>query len=126
MIPGRHLSLSLPGVVHTVRCCPLCFLPTTTTFPPPPPSPLGNDEQRLRALAKAAESISAGEVISSRLRRTNNWSLGPAANLLMGVVPTTYMRGNRELLGLPSETMNFPRFTVHEGGEGGGATWESE
>ena len=35
---------------------------------------------------------------------------GPAANLLMGVVPTAYMRGSRETF-FPGE-MNFPRFTA--------------
>ncbi|GAX74453.1 hypothetical protein CEUSTIGMA_g1902.t1 [Chlamydomonas eustigma] len=73
----------------------------------------GNDEQRMRALAKAAESISSGDVINSALRRSNNWSLGPAALTLMGIVPATYMRGPRELLGLPNgNEMNFPRFTA--------------
>lgn len=66
----------------------------------------------MRALAKAAESFSAGDVISTSLRRNNNWSLGPAAYILLGVTPSTYMRGPRELLGLPGEMMNFPRFTA--------------
>jgi replication factor C subunit 1 len=67
----------------------------------------------MRALAKAAESISNGDVINSALRRGNNWSLGPAALTLMGIVPATYMRGPRELLGLPNgNEMNFPRFTA--------------
>lgn len=44
---------------------------------------------------------------------------GPAANLLMGVVPTAYMRGSRETF-FPGE-MNFPRFTATLGERVGGA-----
>lgn len=43
---------------------------------------------------------------------------GPAANLLMGVVPTAYMRGSRETF-FPGE-MNFPRFTATLGERVGG------
>ncbi|KAG1679124.1 hypothetical protein FOA52_000479 [Chlamydomonas sp. UWO 241] len=70
----------------------------------------GNDEQRMRALAKSSEAISAGDKISTALRKTNNWSLGPAAYIQMAVVPATYMRGRREIFN-PGE-MNFPRFTA--------------
>jgi hypothetical protein len=38
-----------------------------------------NDVERLRAIAKAADSISLGDTVNSFFRKTNNWSLQPVS-----------------------------------------------
>jgi hypothetical protein len=52
--------------------------------------------QRLRALAKAADAISAGDVVNVSVRRYGNWGLMPFGALLGCVVPAAYMHGPRE------------------------------
>jgi hypothetical protein len=54
--------------------------------------------QRFRCLAKAADAISAGDVVNTSVRRYGNWGLMPFGALMSGVVPATYMRGYRETL----------------------------
>lgn len=53
--------------------------------------------QRLRALVKASDAISIGDMVNCRVRRYNNWGLMPFGALMGSVVPTTYMRGRREI-----------------------------
>jgi replication factor C subunit 1 len=64
------------------------------------PAVTRNDDQRMRALAKAAESFSASDVLMQ------NGSLWPAAYVSC-VTAATYMRGGRECF---QGEMNFPRF----------------
>jgi hypothetical protein len=52
--------------------------------------------QRLRALAKAADAISACDVVNVSVRRYGNWGLMPFGALLGCVVPAAYMHGPRE------------------------------
>jgi hypothetical protein len=53
--------------------------------------------QRLRVLAKAADSISMGDVVNGSVRRYGNWGLMPFGAMMGSVVPSTYMRGKREI-----------------------------
>lgn len=53
--------------------------------------------QRLRALAKAADCISIGDVVNCSVRRYNNWGLMPFGALMGSVMPAIYMRGLREI-----------------------------
>eukprot|EP00798_Chlamydomonas_sp_ICE-L_P025082 gene25082-biopygen19531 len=66
------------------------------------------EEQRMRAVAKSAEAISAGDVINTSVRRYMNWSLMPAFNTLACLVPGAYMRGGRDAF-WPGD--NYSRFT---------------
>lgn len=61
----------------------------------------------MRAIAKAADAISAGDKFNTSIRRYQNWGLMPAQVTVGTVMPATYMRGNRESLH-PGEP-NFPR-----------------
>lgn len=65
--------------------------------------------QRLRAIAKAADAISMGDVVNNALRRTQNWSLMTSAAVIGTLQPCAYMRGMRETFGLYPGEMNFPR-----------------
>ncbi|GLC37764.1 hypothetical protein PLESTB_001474400 [Pleodorina starrii] len=67
---------------------------------------------RLRAIAKAADSISFGDVTNNTLRRSQNWGLMPFAGVMSCLLPAAYMRGPREIFGLYPTEMNFPRFTA--------------
>ncbi|GIL46547.1 hypothetical protein Vafri_3526 [Volvox africanus] len=67
---------------------------------------------RLRAIAKASDSISFGDVVNNTLRRTQNWGLMPFAAVMSSLLPAAYMRGPREIFGLYPTEMNFPRFTA--------------
>lgn len=69
----------------------------------------GDPGQRLRAIAKAADAISQGDVINNALRRNQNWSLMPSSALVSTIQPAAYMRGMRETFGLYPGEMNFPR-----------------
>ena len=74
---------------------------------------IASDEaMRLKAIAKAAASFSAGDVVNTAVRKGQVWSLAPASCFLMGVMPCAYMRGSREPFGLYPGEMNFPRFTA--------------
>ncbi|KXZ52854.1 hypothetical protein GPECTOR_8g236 [Gonium pectorale] len=72
------------------------------------PDPAG----RLRAIAKAADSISSGDVVNNTLRRSQNWGLMPFAAVMSCLLPAAYMRGSREIFGLFPTEQNFPRFTA--------------
>lgn len=52
--------------------------------------------QRLRALAKAADAISVGDVVNQSVRRYGNWGLMPFGGLMGCVVPAAYIHGPRE------------------------------
>ncbi|GAB4817566.1 hypothetical protein N2152v2_004612 [Parachlorella kessleri] len=67
---------------------------------------------RLKILAKAADSISAGDVATRRVRQYQNWSLMPFAAAMGSVTPAAWVRGNREVLGIHPGENNFPRFTA--------------
>eukprot|EP00775_Hariotina_reticulata_P011005 gene11005-11159_t len=65
---------------------------------------------RFRCLAKAADAISAGDVVNHSVRRYGNWGLMPFGGLMGGVVPATYMRGYRETF--EAHEQNFTRFSA--------------
>jgi len=69
--------------------------------------------QRLLILAKAAEAISASDLVTTRLRANQQWSLAPLAALLGAAYPATYMRGPREALNMHDPP--FGRFTAYLG-----------
>jgi hypothetical protein len=62
--------------------------PHPTRHTPPP--------QRLRCLAKAADSISCGDIVNRRVRSAGQWALMPFAALIGSVTPASYVRGIRE------------------------------
>ncbi|WIA10344.1 hypothetical protein OEZ85_010536 [Tetradesmus obliquus] len=72
--------------------------------------PPGNLALRLRALAKAADAISAGDVVNVSVRRYGNWGLMPFGALLGCVVPAAYMHGPRETFEMYEN--NFTRFSA--------------
>ena len=55
---------------------------------------------RLRALAKAADAISAGDTVNAAVRRHQQWSLMPFAGVVGTLLPAAYMRGPRETFDL--------------------------
>ena len=71
-----------------------------------------NPANRLQVIAKAADCFSEGDVLSRSVRQYQNWSLLPAALAVGTVMPATYMKGNRETLGLYPGEHNFPRFSA--------------
>ena len=58
-------------------------------------------------LAKAADALSAGDLVNRKVRQYGSWGLMPFAAAIGSVYPATYMRGNRETYH-PMET-NWPR-----------------
>jgi hypothetical protein len=78
----------------------------------PFPFPSADPASRLRAIAKAADSISFGDVVNNVLRRSQNWGLMPFAGVMSCLLPAAYMRGSREIFGLYPNEMNFPRCEV--------------
>lgn len=69
-----------------------------------------NDVNRLAVIAKAADEFSGGDLVSTSVRKYQNWSLLPFACALGVVSPSSYARGSREVFS-QYET-NFPRFTA--------------
>lgn len=68
----------------------------------------GNRDVRLRLLARAADGVSAGDVLTRKVRGGQNWALAPAAALTGCVYPAAYVRGAFQPFGLyPGE----PAFT---------------
>ncbi|KAG2439222.1 hypothetical protein HXX76_004584 [Chlamydomonas incerta] len=76
------------------------------------PAISGDAASRLRALAKAADAFSCGDLINTNIRRYQNWGLMPAAAVVGCVLPCAYMRGAREIFGLYPGEPNFPRFSA--------------
>ncbi|KAJ3679192.1 hypothetical protein LUZ60_017203 [Juncus effusus] len=75
------------------------------------PCTLGKDEhgiKRLKALARAAESIADGDIVNIQIRRYRQWQLSQASSFASTIVPAALMHGNRETLE-PGER-NFNRF----------------
>jgi replication factor C subunit 1 len=71
---------------------------------------VGNELLRLRALAKAADSISLGDVASTAVRSRGQWALWPYQAVVSVVTPAAYVRGPREVLDLYPNENNYPRF----------------
>lgn len=82
----------VPRPIGASNAC-VCW-PSAHTRAPPCPHP-----QRLRVLAKAADCISAGDVVNRRVRGAQQWALAPFAALVGSVMPSVYMRGRRESFG---------------------------
>ena len=61
----------------------------------------------LQVLAKAADALSAGDLVNRKVRQYGSWGLMPFAAAIGSVYPATYMRGNRETYH-PMEN-NWPR-----------------
>ncbi len=60
-----------------------------------------------QVLAKAADALSAGDLVNRKVRQYGSWGLMPFAAAIGSVYPASYMRGNRETYH-PMET-NWPR-----------------
>lgn len=68
-------------------------------------------------MARAADGISAGDVLNKKVRAGQNWSLAPAAALMSCVYPSTFVRGSFQPFGLyPGE----PAFSRCGGGRARG------
>ncbi|KAJ4762451.1 Replication factor C subunit 1 [Rhynchospora pubera] len=75
------------------------------------PVSIGKDEsgvKRMKALARAAESISDGDIVNVQIRRYRQWQLSQASSFASSIVPAAVMHGHRETLE-PGER-NFNRF----------------
>ncbi|EIE19443.1 RFC1-domain-containing protein, partial [Coccomyxa subellipsoidea C-169] len=64
----------------------------------------------VQVLAKAADALSAGDLVNRKVRQYGSWGLMPFAAAIGSVYPATYMRGGRETFS--SYENNFPRFTA--------------
>ncbi len=135
LLPTPSPGLDTPWIRHSLQSSSLhtctdttpCIKPTSNYPLCPRPSvklpfvPLSPccapaaPQQRLRALAKAADAISLGDLVSTAVRRGQNFSLWPVQAAVGTLLPATYMRGSRETFGLYPNEMNFPRW-----GPGGG------
>ena len=62
--------------------------------------PMGvrNDVARLERIVAAADAISAGDLVTCRVRRFQQWELMPLGCALGSVASATYVRGAREAL----------------------------
>jgi replication factor C subunit 1 len=65
---------------------------------------------RLQLVAKASACISEGDVMNKSVRAKQNWGLMPYANVISSVMPTSVLRGNREVFGSFPGERNFNRF----------------
>ncbi|CAL8468443.1 g7983 [Coccomyxa elongata] len=65
---------------------------------------------RMKVLAKAADALSAGDLVNRKVRQYGSWGLMPFAAAIGSVYPATYMRGARETFSAYEN--NFPRFTA--------------
>lgn len=71
-----------------------------------------DEATKLKVMAKAADGISAGDLLTKSVRQYQNWGLMPAANAVGSVYPAAYMRGMRQTFELYPGEQNFPRFTA--------------
>jgi hypothetical protein len=83
-ISDHHAPPVFPALRSVSRGTPVLPTPQRTdthkcTHCLPMCTHAGSDKERMRALAKAADSISTGDLVNSSLRRGNNWSLATAA-----------------------------------------------
>lgn len=60
-----------------------------------------------QVLAKAADALSAGDLVNRKVRQYGSWGLMPFAAAIGSVYPATYMRGARETFSAYEN--NFPR-----------------
>ena len=65
---------------------------------------------RLQLCAQASSLISEGDVMNKSVRAKQNWGLMPYANMVSSVMPTSVLRGNREVFGTHPGERNFNRF----------------
>ncbi|KAK9807239.1 hypothetical protein WJX73_001054 [Symbiochloris irregularis] len=71
-----------------------------------------DESTRLRAIAKAADAFSMGDIVNRAVRQYGNWGLMPFAAMVGSVLPACYMRGMRESFNMYPGEPNFPRFTA--------------
>lgn len=73
------------------------------------PSSAGRDEvKRLSLIARAAESISDGDIFNVQIRRNQQWQLSQSSSLASCIIPAALMHGQRETL--EQGERNFNRF----------------
>ena len=72
----------------------------------------GNEHQRMKVVAKAAEGITYGDWASEVVRGQGEWGLMPYQAVMAAVYPATYCRGQRETMGLYPNEMNITRFSA--------------
>ncbi|CAN8252524.1 unnamed protein product [Cochlearia groenlandica] len=73
------------------------------------PSSTGKDEsKRMEAIARAAESISDGDIINVQIRRYRQWQLSQSSCVASCILPASLLHGSRETL--EQGERNFNRF----------------
>lgn len=73
------------------------------------PNSAGRDEvKRLSLIARAAESISDGDIFNVQIRRNQQWQLSQSSSLASCIMPAALMHGQRETL--EQGERNFNRF----------------
>ncbi|XVE68531.1 hypothetical protein DITRI_Ditri09bG0075500 [Diplodiscus trichospermus] len=76
------------------------------------PSSIGKDDngmKRMKAIARAAESIGDGDIINVQIRRYRQWQLSQTGSLSSCIIPAALLHGQREIL--EQGERNFNRFS---------------
>ncbi|XVF82647.1 hypothetical protein PTKIN_Ptkin16aG0065700 [Pterospermum kingtungense] len=76
------------------------------------PSSIGKDDngmKRMNSIARAAESISDGDIINVQIRRYRQWQLSQAGCFSSCIIPASLLHGQRETL--EQGERNFNRFS---------------
>ncbi|UPR05161.1 subunit 1 of replication factor C [Chloropicon primus] len=76
------------------------------------PQVAGNDKQRMKILAKAADGMSYGDWASQVVRGQGEWGIMPYQGVMGAVYPATYVRGQREVMNLYPNEPNMTRFSA--------------
>jgi len=72
------------------------------------PANAHSDLHRLVCTAAAASRISEGDIFATAINKTQNWAILPITNVMSSVVPSSIMKGSREMFG--DGERNFHRF----------------
>ncbi len=67
-----------------------------------------SDLHRLVHTATAASRISEGDIFTTAINKTQNWAILPVTNIMSSIVPSSIMKGSREMFG--DGERNFHRF----------------
>lgn len=103
---GATITARLDAAFTDLDLVPLLIAENYVNFAPVVAG--GHKDARLRLLARAADGVSAGDVLTRRVRGGQVWSLAPAAAVMGCVYPAAYVRGTFQPFGLyPGE----PAFT---------------
>ncbi|XP_024638026.1 replication factor C subunit 1 isoform X2 [Medicago truncatula] len=75
------------------------------------PSSAGKDDnglKRMNLIARAAESIATGDIVSVQIRRYRQWQLSQTSSVASCILPASLLHGSREIL--EQGERNFNRF----------------